>query len=263
MALPRLQLFEFNDSPWAPKVLRDTIVEALSRTLEWGRMLDGLVDPLGRCLDAAQAREVLDLCAGAGGPASVLARAMAESGREVHFLLTDLFPQPAAWQPLVDAQPTRLAFEPTPVDATAIPPPLGAGRARVIINALHHFPPAVARAVLRGACEGAPAVFVSEGLVRNPLSFAAMAPVGLAGLFATPALAKDRRLSRALVTWLTPLALGASIWDGTVSTFRCYLPSELEAMVADLPGWAWTHGEYRHSGGLGRGNWFAGVRRRD
>lgn len=260
MALPRLQLFEFNDAPWAPPVLRATIVEALSRTLAWGRMLDGLVAPLSRCLDEANAREVLDLCAGAGGPAAVLARAMARAGRETHFLMSDLFPHVAEWEALRAEQPGRLDFEPSPVDATAIPPALGAGRARVIINALHHFPPPLAKAVLRGACQGAPAVFVAEGLVRNPLSFAAMAPVGIAGLLATPVLAKERRLARAAVTWLTPLALAASAWDGTVSTFRCYLPEELHAMVADLEGWRWTSGEFSHSFGLGRGSWFAGVR---
>lgn len=260
MALPRLQLFEFNDAPWAPPVLRDTLVEALSRTLAWGRMLDGLVAPLARCLDQAGTNEVLDLCAGAGGPAAVLARAMAGSGREAHFLVSDLFPHVARWEALRAEQPGRLDFEPTPVDATAIPPALGAGRVRVIVNALHHFPPAVAKAVLRGACEGAPGVFIAEGLVRNPLSFAAMAPVGIAGLLATPLLAEERRLARAAVTWLTPLALAASAWDGTVSAFRCYLPEELRAMVADLEGWTWTSGEYTHSAGLGRGSWFAGVR---
>ncbi len=263
MALPRLQLFEFNDSQWAPALLRDTIVEALGHTLAWGHMLDGLVDPLSRCLEAARTNEVLDLCAGSGVPAAVLARAMADSGRAAHFLLTDLFPHPAEWAALRRELPTHLDFEESPIDATAIPPALGAGRVRVIVNALHHFPPPVARAVLRGACERAPAVFVAEGLVRNPLSFAAMAPVGLAGLLATPVLAKDRRLRRALLTWLSPVALAASVWDGTVSTFRCYLPEELHAMVSDLDGWTWSQGEYTHSAGFGHGSWFSGVRRAD
>ena len=35
--------------------------------------------------------------------------------------------------------PTIATFE--PVDATRIPPALAHGRARMVINALHHFPP--------------------------------------------------------------------------------------------------------------------------
>jgi hypothetical protein len=154
------------------------------------------------------------------------------------------------------------SFVREPVDATRIPPQLGEGRVRVIINALHHFPPPLAREVLRGACEGAPAVFISEGLVRNPLSFAAMGPMGFLSLMATPLLAEDRRLARAAMTWLSPISLGASIWDGTISSLRTYRPEELREMTADLEGWTWTSGEYAHSGGVGAGNWFCGTRTR-
>lgn len=259
MSLPRLQLFEFNDAPWAPALLRETLVEALSRTLRWGHMLDGLVAPLARCLQAAGTAKVLDLAAGAGGPAEVLCSAMTERGHDVHFLMSDLYPAISQWEALCAKSP-RLGFVPEPVDATSIPPQLGEGRVRVIINALHHFPPEIARQVLRGACENAPGVFIAEGLVRNPLSFAAMGPVGLAALLATPVLAKDRFASRAALTWLSPVALAASVWDGTVSSMRTYLPEELREMVADLDGWTWTSGEYSHSKGLGSGGWFSGTR---
>lgn len=262
MALPRLQLFEFNDSAWAPPVLRDTLVEALSRAIRWGRLMDGLVTPLARCLEAAGTSQVLDLCAGAGGPAAVLSEAMAGRGHDVHFLMTDLFPATAPWEALCAGHPRRLGFVPEPVDATRISPTLGAGRVRVIINALHHFPPEVARKVLRGLCEDAPGVFIAESLVRNPLSFAAMAPVGIASLLATPVLAKDRRLARALLAWFSPLALAASAWDGTVSSMRSYLPEELQEMVSGLEGWTWTWGTYSHSAGLGTGVWFSGTRSR-
>lgn len=259
MALPRLQLFEFNDAPWAPAVLRETLVEALSRTLRWGHMLEGLVDPLARCLERAGTAKVLDLCSGAGGPAEVLCAAMVGRGHDVDFLMSDLYPAVSQWE-LLCARNERLSFVPKPVDATRIPEQFGAGRVRVIINALHHFPPAVAREVLRGACEGAPAVFIAEGLVRNPLSFAAMAPVGLAALYSSPLLANDQRLARAALTWLSPIALAASIWDGTVSSLRSYLPSELMEMTEDLKGWSWTAGQYAHSRGLGAGSWYCGTR---
>ncbi len=260
MALPRLQLFEFNDAPWAPSVLRETLVEALSRTLRWGRMLDGLVAPLARCLEAARTEQILDLCSGAGAPADVLSNAMVSRGHDVHFLMSDLYPAVSEWAPLCAKNP-RLGFVPEPVDATCISPALGSGRVRVIINALHHFPPDIARAVLRGACEDAPGVFIAEGLIRNPLSFAAMGPVGLAALLATPALAKDKRLSRAALTWFSPVALAAAVWDGTVSSMRTYLPADLREMTSGLEGWTWTSGEYGHSRGLGSGNWFSGTRR--
>ena len=238
-------------------MLRDTLVEALSRAIRWGGLMDGLVAPLARCLEAAGTSKVLDLCAGAGGPAAILSDAMAKRGHDVHFLMSDLFPQLAQWEAL---RSERLDFVREPVDATNISPSLGEGRVRVIINALHHFAPSLARQALRGACENAPGVFIAEGLVRNPLSFAAMAPVGLAALMATPVLAKDRHVSRALISWLSPVALAAAAWDGTVSSMRSYEPSELQEMVEGLEGWTWTSGQYAHSRGFGTGSWFSGTR---
>lgn len=261
MPLPRLQLFEFNDAPWAPAVLRETLVESLSRTLRWGHMLDGLVAPLARCLQQAGTSKVLDLCSGAGAPADVLCTAMVRRSHDVYFLMSDLYPAIAEWEALRVAN-KRLSFVPEPLDATRIPPELGAGRVRLIVNALHHFPPHVAREVLRGACENAPGLFIAEGLVRNPLSFAAMAPVGLLALLSSPVLAKDKLLARAAMTWLSPIALAASVWDGTVSSMRTYLPEELREMTSGIEGWTWTSGEYGHSRGLGSGSWFSGTRNR-
>ena len=265
MSIARRQLFEFNDSPWAPAPLRETIVEALSRTLSWGRILHGLVTPFRQFLDGAGATEVLDLCAGAGGPAAILAGEIERAGgRSPRFLLTDLEPHPEAWARLRDQHPGVVDFEPAPVDATRIPPRIGAGRARVLINALHHFPPAVAQAILRGACEDSPGVFIAEGFERSPLRFVAFTAAGLPALLATPLLSPRRRLAKVWFTWLTPVALAAGLWDGFVSTLRVYTESELREMVAPFGDcFEWTFGTYRFRP-FGRGYYFYGVRvRRD
>lgn len=266
MSLPRLHLLELNDSAWVPPSLRATIIEALSRTLAWGRILRGLVDPLARFLDATHAEEVLDLCAGAGGPAAILIDELQRAGRRTpRFVLTDLQPHVEAWQLLRERYPERIAYEPEPVDATQIPPSLqGARRPRVIINALHHFKPDLAAAILRGACEGSPGVFVAEGFAeRQPLRFASFGPAGLPALWATPLVSPRDRLAKALWTWWTPVALAASLWDGVVSTMRIYTEAELRAMVAPLgAAYTWEYGTYEFAPG-GRGMYFFGTKQRD
>jgi hypothetical protein len=72
------------------------------------------------------------------------------------------------------------------LDVSLAPPP-----ARVIINAFHHFPPALAQQVLVGMAKDAPGVFISEGLVRNPLSFLSMTAWGIPALMAEPLLAHE------------------------------------------------------------------------
>ncbi len=262
--MKRRHLFEFNDSPWAPAALRETVIEALSRTLAWGRMLSGLVGPFREFVAQTGATEVLDLCAGAGGPAAILAGEIARAGATPpRFLMTDLQPHPEAWARLRAAHPGCIDFVSGPVDATRIPEGLGAGRARVVINALHHFRPGLAEAILRGACEGgSPGVFVAEGFERSPLRFAPFALAGLPALAVNPLLSPRRRAEKALYTWLTPVALAVSTWDGLVSTLRVYTEAELRAMVAPLgDAFTWTYGTYGFPGG-GRPCYFYGVRRR-
>jgi len=250
--LPRLQLFEFNDLDFVPTAVRDTIVESLSRTLVWGRMLRGLTAPFAEFLAAAGTREVLDLGAGAGGPATVLHRELTRAGHTPpRFLLTDLHPRVEVWQG------TGLDFVAEPVDATHVPPAIAQGRARSIINVLHHFPPALARAVLADAVRGGQGVFIAEAFERDPRQFANFAPVGVPALLANPLLSPRDKLAKAVLTWLTPLALAISAWDGLVSTLRIYSEVELRAMV-EGSGWTWRYGHH-HYPPFGRGYYFWGV----
>ncbi|MBZ0233791.1 MAG: hypothetical protein K8M05_15795 [Deltaproteobacteria bacterium] len=259
--LPRMQLVEWNDLEATPAALRDIIVESLSRSLRWGRMMRGLVEPFQRFLATAGTDEILDLCSGAGGPAGVLAAELGVRGAAPRFLLTDLYPRPEAWSAVQREHPGVIDFVEEPVDATAIPADLAAGRARVVINAFHHFPPPLARAILADAVAGSRGIFISEALVRNPLSFLAFGPAGLAALYADPLLAKRDRLKKALLVWATPIALAAGTWDGLVSTMRIYEESELRDMVAPFGDrFRWTYGTYTHSLG-GRGYYFYGVPR--
>jgi hypothetical protein len=260
--LPRLHLFEFNDSPWAPRPLRDTIIESLSRTLSWGRLLAGLVAPFEEFVTRARVGEVLDVCAGAGGPARILAGEIRRAGRTPpRFLLTDLQPQLETWQAARDAMPRDLDYVASPVDATAIPPEIGRGRARVIINSFHHFSPRLARDILRDAVEGSAGIFIAEPFDRNPLRFGTFMPVGAMALMANPVLSPRDRIGKALLTWATPAVVAASLWDGVVSTLRVYSRAELEEMVAPLGDrFVWTFGHHAFSPG-GRGYYFYGVPR--
>ncbi|MEZ4223083.1 MAG: hypothetical protein R3B13_19225 [Polyangiaceae bacterium] len=258
--LPRLHLFEFNDSAWAGQALRDNIVETLSLTLRWGRMLRGLVDPYCRFLDDARTQDVLDLCAGAGGPALVLCEEFRRAGRRPpQILMTDLFPRSKHWTRLQELHPEVLSFVDQSVNATAIPEDLSAGRARTIINAFHHFTPSLARSILKHAVESRTPIFVSEAFHRNPALFASFAPAALLAMFANPVLTEEPSLKKALLAWLTPVTLGAGMWDGLVSTMRVYTERELRAMSEPLGGgYRWTFEPYAAPLG-GRGYVYYGI----
>jgi len=254
---PRLQLFEFNDLESVHPAARETIVESLSRALEWGGILDGLTAPFSRFLDEAGTREVLDLGSGAGGPARILARALAREGHSpARFMLTDLHPRVAAWSAAREELPGAVDFEAAAVDATNVPAALGRDRARTLINVFHHFPPDVAAAVLEDAVRCSRGVFLAESFERAPLQFANFAVPGFAAILANPFLTQRDRLAKAA---FTPAALGMAAWDGLVSTFRVYEEEELRAMVAPFGArFVWIYGTFRYFP-YGKGYFFYGV----
>lgn len=261
MPLPRVQSFELNDQPWVPSVLRDTIVETLSRTLRWGRVLEGLADPFCQFLDRAGTSEVLDVGSGAGGPASILAERLHARGRDVRFLLSDLFPRVDVWRRLQHEQPHNITFVAEPVDATAIPASLSDGRARALLNVLHHLPPDLAASVIKSAIRARAPLFIAEGFERNPLGFLPFAATGIPALLVSPVFGADRRAQRALLAWASPIALLASAWDGFVSTMRVYTEEELREMTRGEEAsddYTWSYGVYSFPFG-GRGYYFMGT----
>ena len=259
MPLPRLHLFEFNDTAGVPAFVQDTIIESLSRTLAWGHVLRGLVGPFSEFVARAGVSEVLDVGAGAGGPAGIFVDEMLAAGIEPpRFILTDVNPQLESWEALKRRHPRYIDYVREPVDGAAVPPELARGRVTAIINALHHFPPVLAQRVLRAALERSSGLFVIEGFERTPLGFAAFAPAGLPALLANPLLSPRHRLRKAVFTWLTPMAVAIAVWDGLVSTMRVYSEEELREMVAPLAKREdFTYATYP-IGRLGRGYYFAG-----
>ncbi|MFO0748475.1 MAG: class I SAM-dependent methyltransferase [Myxococcota bacterium] len=260
MELPRLQLFEFNDAAWAPSALRDLIVDTLGVALERGHLLDGLVAPFARFIEAAGTDRLLDLCAGSGAPARVLLDALSLRGHHPQLTLTDLHPHGEEWEVLARSRPQQIDHVATPVDATAVDPSLAEGRARVIINALHHFPPSLVSAIFADAVREGRGIFVAESFGRDPRGFLVFADPGLRSLYSSP-LRGRRRLARAALVWATPAALLASLWDGLVSTMRIYTEADLRALVAPFgDAFEWHFGWYP-VGRRSRGCWFYGVPR--
>ncbi len=260
MNWPRVQLFEFNDSPWAPEALREGIIDALSLTLERGRILQGLVEPFAAFLEQAGTDRVLDLGAGAGGPMRVLLGALGERGVRPRVTLTDLQPRPDAWAPIQAVFPHQVDYVGEPVDATRVPPHLAEGRARTIINVLHHFPPALVAQILADAVHSGESIFVAEGFGRAPSGFVAFAPAGIPTLLQVP-LRGRHRLQKALLFWASPVGLAVSAWDGFVSTLRIHTEDELRALVAPFgQDYEWRFGWYPIAP-FGRGYWFSGTPR--
>ena len=262
MSLPRLQLFEFNDRVTTPQSLRDTVIETLSGILDEGGVVRATIPVIESFLETSGHDKIIDLCAGAGGPAAILCREMLADGKTPpHILETDLFPRTEAWRAARDSHPDYIDFVPSPVDATQIPADLSAGRARIIFNAFHHFPPQLGAAILQAAVDDRAPIMLIEGFERHPRGILPFARTGVRVMLQLPLRSPKQRAQKMLWTWLTPVGLAVGAWDGLVSTLRVYNARELFAMVAPFgSSYAWDYGTYDFPHG-GRGMYFQGIPR--
>jgi hypothetical protein len=229
MRIPRVHLFELEDQAWFPRTVRDFATDYLRFAQERLALHRPMVPVLAELLVRTRATRIVDLCAGGAGPVPALARALHSEGHGVSFVLTDLYPNLPAWTDLA-ATGAPVTWITTPVDARSVPTDLTG--LRTIFNALHHFRPTDATAVLRNAVLSNQPIAVMELLDRQLHLLPAVALITpIAVLAVTPWIRPFRR-RRLFWTYVVPLVPLTCWWDGLVSMLRAYTPNELLTLAA-------------------------------
>jgi len=237
----RVQAFELEDQPWFPAVIRDLATDYLHFLQTRFVLHEPAVPLLADALAATGATAIVDLCSGGGGPLPAVQRDLAREGRRVRVVLTDRFPNAPAFEHVTRGS-EALTFVRTPVDARAVPPDLHGFR--TMFNAFHHFKPADAVAVLRDAAvQGQPiGIFELPNRAASMLIPLLLTPIYL--WIATPFI-RPFRWRRLFWTYVVPLVPLTCWWDGLVSQFRAYTPSELEDLASrtGAGGFTWRAGQ--------------------
>ena len=246
--LSRLHLFEFEDQPWFPRLLRDFMTEWLDLVNGLNRGWDVFAPRIATLLRTSQSDRIVDLGSGGGGPVLRMRRVIAETeGIDPLLLLTDKYPNRDAFERAASDPSGRVAYRSEPVDATDVPAELQG--LRTMFCSLHHFRPEMARRILTDAQDKGRAIGVFEGTARSVPSILVTALVPLVVLVTTPFI-RPFRWGRLLFTYLIPILPLLCLWDGLVSCLRSYSAHELRELVRDLDseGYAWDVGELRFPG---------------
>lgn len=233
----RVHLFEIEDQPWCPDVVRDAGTAYLAFAMARTGMLDPVWPLLERALRVTGASRVVDLCSGSAWPASYVARRAAEAGLDVEVVATDLFPHEAAMARAASTSDGRLRAWSEPVDATAVPEALSG--VRTLFNAFHHFRPAQARAILEDAVSAGQPIAVVELVDRRPANLLGMPFIPFVVAAVVPLL-RPFRWAWLPLTYLLPVIPAFVLWDGIVSCLRIYQPDELRELVEGLDAFDWS-----------------------
>jgi hypothetical protein len=252
----RIHLFEWEDQPWLPTVFRDFITDHLRYTQNEGMRRPvnvAIAQRLKSLLERVGTRRLVDLCAGAGGPLVNIRSILAgEMGFPVEILLTDLYPNVAAFRRL-EAESEGLIrgrYEST----SALDVPAELEGVRTLFTALHHFPPEQVRLLLADAVSKRAGVAVFEPLERTVRMVLLMSIMTFVrGLTHTPRVGR-LTLPRFLLTYVCPVAPAIFAWDGTVSAHRTYSAEELMTLArnATTGRYEWEAGTFDVQGPYGR-----------
>lgn len=235
----RIHLFELEDQPWFPSVLRRNMTDFLAFVASLSDApYREFVRRLKVAMEAIGERRLLDMASGGSGPVRPIVRLLAEQeSYPVQATLTDLYPDVDCFERVRAESGGRIDFVSTPVDAAAVPPELEGFR--MMCNGFHHLPPELARRVLADAVARRRGIAIFEMVERSPAALLATALVPLNALLGTP-FVKPRRLDRFLFTYLLPIVPLAALWDGIVSYLRVYSVEEMKALTEGL-----GDGDYR------------------
>jgi len=244
----RLHLFELEDQPWFPAVVRDLATDYLQYIQTRFRIDRAMAPIVRRVLEQSGAGRIIDLCSGGSGPLLLLVKDLAAAGVPIHATLTDLYPNAQAFAKIAAASDGLIAFEPESVDACAVPSSLAG--LRTIFNGFHHLKPSAAAAARQpiGIFE------ISERSLRTLPVVLTPLVVWLVTPFMRPFLWR-----RLFWTYLLPMVPLTCLWDGIVSQLRAYTPDELRRLCEGSDPMRWEVGQVPIAKGSGRLTYLIGF----
>lgn len=248
--MSRVQLFEIQDQSWCPALFRDSVTALMRWSIDLLRVYDPILPQLQQLLGHAAEPRIIDLCSGGAGPWRRLGAALdRRQGAAVPVLLTDKYPNRDAFVQVRDQAQSQVDFVSESVDATQVPAQLRG--VRTLFSSFHHFPPALARSILRDAAERGAPIGVFEFTERSLFASVSMLFAPLVALLVIPWL-RPFSWKRLLACLPIPLLPLMAFWDGFVSNLRTYSPRELNALAEGVavPGYRWQAGTI--AGGWGR-----------
>ncbi|MGH9716047.1 MAG: class I SAM-dependent methyltransferase [Candidatus Acidiferrales bacterium] len=239
----RLDIPEIHESVWFPQPLRDLVTDGLQFVLNAGRVYRPIAGRLQRAIEAARANRVIDLCSGGTGPWPWLHSILQADGSEpIEIVLTDKFPNLAAFEHAQRKSCGSICYSSKPVDAAQIPARFSGFR--TVFTSFHHFAPVQARAILQDAANHRQGIGVFEAARRRPLTIALTLGILVAALVTAP-FVRPFRFSRLFWTYVLPVVPLVLFVDGIISCMRAYLPAELVELCGEVsaPGYTWDAGE--------------------
>lgn len=243
--------FEFEDQPWFPGIIRDSMTDYLRFLFHTFKLYDPVLPLLKEALDKTNTHQVLDLCSGSGVAMEGIYENLKFSfSSDIKITLSDLFPNVLVYQHLQRQTDGGIGYIGSPVDAADVPPELKGFR--TLFSGFHHFEPKKGIAVLRDAVDAGQGIGIFDGGNRSGWMILLIIIVHPILLFLCTPFFRPFRISRLVFTYLVPVIPFCTVWDGVFSIFRLYTPDEMLQLAkkADSKDYTWISGKVSNRFGM-------------
>ncbi len=247
--MKRLHGFEFHDLDWIPTSWRNALTDFMAFFAVRFNVYRPLLPQLASHMQRLRVSQIVDLCSGSAGPVRTLLRHVRTiDGKAVNVILTDKYPNLAAFKMAKEEPGGGIDYLDSSIDATDIPQQLLGFR--TLFASFHHFRQDHARSILQDAANKSQGIAVFEYTERNALIWAL--PILLTPVFIWLSMPFVRPMSwrHLLWTYIVPVVPLIAAWDGFVSCLRTYSPMELRKLTesCSAPGYKWEIGRVRSFG---------------
>ncbi|MEO6902396.1 MAG: class I SAM-dependent methyltransferase [Bacteroidia bacterium] len=247
----RIHLFEFEDLPWFPNVIRVGGTDYLRYLLIATDVYKPLIPLISESLSQTNETTIIDLCSGGGGYIEELFKRLSEnSTSKISVILTDKFPNYEAYSVIKERAAGQIDFINYSVDAANVPKHLKGFR--VMFSAIHHFQPEQVKNILQNAIDNNAPIGIFDGYEKNVLAFLSVIIFHpIAFLLFTPFF-KPFSFSRLFFTYIIPLIPIYTVWDGCVSILRMYKSEELLRIAnkTNANHYVWKAGKMKNNYGI-------------
>lgn len=249
--MKRFHLFEFEDFPWFPYVLRDCMTRYILLIHKLLKTKIDLVKLIEQLVQKTKSNTIHDLCSGSGGPMiEVIKQINDSSDGQLELILTDKFPNRKVAQKINNIDGKEVSYKTASVDATNYG--VEHKGIRTMVCSLHHFLPDQVHAILKSASDSKQpflAYEISDNSIPNFLWWIAI-PINILMVLLLTPFVRPLSFSQLIFTYLIPVLPLLIAWDGAVSNIRTYTQKDMEIILSEIEtgGYQWDTGKITDNG---------------
>lgn len=247
----RVQLFEFEDLPWFPDVIRTGGTDYLRYFLITSELYKPIIPLINQTLKDINETKIIDLCSGGGGYIEQVYNEINKiNGHKISITLTDKFPNIEAYEFLKNKTNDGIEYLSNSTDAANVPKDLKGFR--TMFSAVHHFQPDQVKGVLKNAIESRAAIGLFDGGEKSVFAMLGLIIIHPIGFLIFTPFFKPFKFSRLFFTYIIPLIPIYTVWDGVVSILKMYKPTELRQLAESIEteSYVWTSGKTKNRFGI-------------